>query len=162
MHAAGAQKSHSPHLVFPSSESPKCRTSVELSLFDRLLRQGREDAIKNCEVRTSLWTVTFSEHCSRRFIHFNVTEHPTADWTLQQLREALPGDQDYEFLSHDRHKTFSSGLDEDVERCCLQVLRRPVRMPTANAHCERLIGTIRRECLDYVIPFNAAQVRRTR
>jgi putative transposase len=52
---------------------------------------------------------------SRKLIHFNVTEHPTADWALQQLREALPGDQDYKFLLHDRHKTFSSSLDEEVE-----------------------------------------------
>jgi hypothetical protein len=45
---------------------------------------------------------------SRRLVHFNVTEHPTSEWTLQQLREALPGDQDYKFLLHDRHKTFSA------------------------------------------------------
>jgi putative transposase len=96
-----------------------------------------------------------------KLIHFNVTEHPTADWTLQQLREALPGDQDYKFLLHDRHKTFSSSLDEEVESWGIHVLRTPVRMPTANAHCERLIGTIRRECLDYVIPLNASHLRRT-
>jgi hypothetical protein len=51
---------------------------------------------------------------SRRLIHFNATEHPTAEWTLQQLREALPGDGEYKFLLHDRHKTFSVGLDEEV------------------------------------------------
>jgi transposase InsO family protein len=98
---------------------------------------------------------------SRRLVHFNVTEHPTADWTLQQLREALPGDQDYKFLLHDRHKSFSASLDEAVESWGIQVLRSPVRMPTANAHCERLIGSIRRECLDYVIPLNASHLRRT-
>jgi putative transposase len=48
---------------------------------------------------------------SRRLVHFNVTEHPTAEWTLQQLREALPGDHDCRFLLHDRHKTFSPSLD---------------------------------------------------
>src|SRR4051794_31806600 len=53
---------------------------------------------------------------SRRLIHFNATEHPTAEWTLQQLREALPGDREYKFLLHDRHKTFSVGLDEEVAR----------------------------------------------
>jgi hypothetical protein len=82
---------------------------------------------------------------SRRLLHFNVTEHPTSEWTLQQLREALPGDQDYKFLLHDRHKTFSASLDETVESWGIHVLRSPVRMPTANAHCERLIGSIRRE-----------------
>ena len=98
---------------------------------------------------------------SRRLIHFNVTEHPTADWTLQQLREALPGDQNYKFLLHDRHKTFSSGLDEEVERWGVQVLQRQSECSPPNAHCERLIGTIRRECLDYVIPFHASQLRQT-
>jgi putative transposase len=62
-------------------------------------------------------------------------------------------------LLHDRHKTFSAGLDEEVESWGIHVLRSPVRMPTANAHCERLIGTIRRECLDYVIPLNAPHLR---
>jgi putative transposase len=98
---------------------------------------------------------------SRRLVHFNLTEHPTAEWTLQQLREALPGDEDYRFLLHDRHKTFSASLDETVESWGIRVLRSPVRMPTANAHCERLIGTIRRECLDYIIPLNASHLRRT-
>ena len=98
---------------------------------------------------------------SRRLLHFNVTEHPTSEWTLQQLREALPGDQDYKFLLHDRHKTFSASLDETVESWGIHVLRSPVRMPTANAHCERLIGSIRRECLDYLLPLNAFHLRRT-
>lgn len=60
---------------------------------------------------------------SRRLVHLNVTGHPTADWTLQQLRETLPGDQDYKFLLHDRHKTFSASLDEEVESWGIQVLR---------------------------------------
>jgi putative transposase len=47
-----------------------------------------------------------------------------------------------------------------VESWGIQVIRSPVRTPTANAHCERLIGTIRRECLDYLIPFNAFHLRR--
>lgn len=95
---------------------------------------------------------------SRRLVHFDVTRHPTADWTLQQLREALPGDSAYKFLLNDRHKTFC--LDQRIESWGIHVLRSPVRMPTANAHCERLIGTIRRECLDYFIPFNASHLRR--
>ena len=98
---------------------------------------------------------------SRRLLHFNVTEHPTSEWTLQQVREALPGDQDYKFLLHDRHKTFSASLNETVESWGIQVLRSPIRTPTANAHCERLIGSIRRECLDYVIPLNESHLRRT-
>lgn len=64
------------------------------------------------------------------------------------------------FSLHDRHKTFSASLDEEVESWGIHILRSPVRMPTPNAHCERLIGTIRRECLDYVIPLNSGHLRR--
>jgi putative transposase len=79
---------------------------------------------------------------------------------LQQLREALPGDQEYKFLLHDRHKTFSAGLDEEVERWAIAVLKSPAHAPTANAFCERLIGSIRRECLDYLIPLNESHLKR--
>ena len=79
---------------------------------------------------------------------------------LHQLGEALPGDGDCKFLLHDRRKTFSASLNETVESWGIHLLRSPVRMPTANAHCERLIGTIRRECLDYVIPLTSHHLRR--
>jgi putative transposase len=98
---------------------------------------------------------------SGRLVHSNLTEHPTAEWTMQQLREALADGQDYRFLLHDRHKTFSASLDKEVESWGIRVLRSPGCMPTTNAHCERLIGTIRRACLDYLIPLNAFQLRRT-
>ena len=98
---------------------------------------------------------------SRRLVHFNATEHPTAEWTLQQLREALPGDREYKFLLHDRHKTFSVGLDEAVASWGIEVLKSPAHAPTANAFCERLIGAIRRECLDYLIPLNESHLKRT-
>ena len=80
---------------------------------------------------------------------------------VAQLREALPGDQEYKFLLHDRHKTFSAGLDEEVERWGIAVLKSPAQAPTANAFCERLIGSIRRECLDYLIPLNESHLKRT-
>jgi putative transposase len=68
---------------------------------------------------------------SRRLIHFNSTEHATAEWTLQQLREALPRDQEYKFLLHDRHETFSAGLDEEVERWGITVSKSPAHAPLA-------------------------------
>jgi hypothetical protein len=77
---------------------------------------------------------------SRRLLHINVAEHPTSEWTLQQVREALPGDQDYKLLLHDRHKTFSASLDETVESWGRHVLRSQFVCETANAHCERLRG----------------------
>jgi transposase InsO family protein len=99
---------------------------------------------------------------SRRILHYNVTAHPTADWTLQQFREAIPSDRRYQFLIHDRDSIFSARLDEELKSSFgLRVLRTPVRAPKANAYCERLIGTVRRECLDFMIPLNERHLRRS-
>jgi putative transposase len=130
--------------------------------------KNHAQAIVACDFFTAV-TATFRviyvfvalEIGSRRLIHFNATEHPTSEWTLQQLREALPGDQEYKFLLHDRHKTFSAGLDEEVKRWGIAVLKSPAHTPTANAFCERLIGSVRRECLDYLIPLNESHLKRT-
>jgi putative transposase len=97
---------------------------------------------------------------SRRILHYNVTPHPTADWTLQQFREAIPSDHAYQFLIHDRDSIFSRGLDAELKGSFgLKVLRTPVRAPKANAYCERLVGTVRRECLDFMIPLNERHLR---
>ena len=99
---------------------------------------------------------------SRRILHCNLTAHPTADWTLQQLREAIPSDHSYKFLIHDRDSIFSTELDEELRNTFgLRVLRTPARAPQANAYCERLIGTVRRECLDFIIPLNERHLRGT-
>jgi len=99
---------------------------------------------------------------SRRIVHYNVTAHPTADWTLQQFREAIPSDHSYQFLIHDRDAIFSSELDEELKRSFgLRVLRTPARAPKANAFCERLVGTVRRECLDFMILLNEGHLRMT-
>jgi transposase InsO family protein len=96
----------------------------------------------------------------RRIRHWNVTEHPTAEWTVQQFRNCLTGDEPYRFLVHDRHAVFSPGVDDAVRSMNLRVLTTPVRVPQANTFCERLIGTARRECLDHVIPLNERHLRR--
>ncbi|PYV68039.1 MAG: hypothetical protein DMG97_25825 [Acidobacteria bacterium] len=99
---------------------------------------------------------------SRRILHCNVTAHPTADWTLQQFREAIPGGHGYQFLIHDRDSIFSSKVDEELKRSFgMRVLRIPVRAPKSNAYCERLVGTVRRECLDFMIPINERHLRAT-
>lgn len=101
-----------------------------------------------------LYVFVMIEHESRRLIHVNVTAHPTAQWTLQQFREAIPADHTHRILIHDRDSIFSKQLDQGVRNMGLRVLRTPVRTPVANAICERVIGTLRRECLDFVIPLN--------
>ena len=100
------------------------------------------------------------EHASRRILHLNVTAHPTAAWTRQQLREGIPSDHAWHFIIHDRDAIFSTGLDVSLSGFALEVIRTPVRSPQANAMCERLIGTMRRECLDWIIPLSEEHLRK--
>jgi transposase InsO family protein len=107
-----------------------------------------------------LYVFVLMEHATRRIVHCNVTAHPTAHWTLQQLREAIPADHGYRFLLHDRDSIFSQPLDQHIRHLGLRVLKTPPRSPQANALCERLIGTLRRECLDLLIPLTESHLRR--
>jgi transposase InsO family protein len=106
-----------------------------------------------------LYILVVMEIGSRRIIHCNVTALPSALWTMQQLREAIPSDHQYRFLVHDRDSIFSAALDRQAAALGVRILRTPVCAPKANAYCERLVGTIRRECLDYLIPLNERHLR---
>jgi hypothetical protein len=74
------------------------------------------------------------EHRSRRLVHCNVTPHPTAAWTLQQLREVIGCSHQYEFLLHDRDSIFASHLDESIRKLGIRVLKSPPRSPTAKGY----------------------------
>jgi putative transposase len=87
------------------------------------------------------------------------TAHPTAPWTLQQLREAVPADHRYRFIIHDRDSIFSQYLDQNLRNLGLRVLKTPPQCPQANALCEHLIGTLRRVCLEFVIPLTGNHLR---
>src|SRR6266852_1026559 len=108
-----------------------------------------------------LYVFVLVEIGSRQILHYNVTAHPTAGWTLQQFRETFPSDHNYRFLIHVRDSIFSTEVDDELKSFGLKVLRAPVQAPKANAFCERLIGTVRRECLDYVIPLSEKHLRKT-
>jgi len=95
---------------------------------------------------------------SRRLVHINVTGHPTAAWSLQQLREVLAMPHPYRFVLHDRDSIHAPWLDAAVAAMGVRVHRAPVHAPTANACCERLLGSLRRECLDYPIPLGEDQL----
>jgi transposase InsO family protein len=107
-----------------------------------------------------LYVFVVMEHATRRILHCNVTAHPTAPWTLQQLREAIPADHGYRFLLHDRDSIFSQQLDQHIHHLGLRVLKTPPQSPQANALCERLLGTLRQECVDFVIPLTENHLRR--
>jgi putative transposase len=106
-----------------------------------------------------LYVFVIMEVGSRRILHWNITEHPTADWTTQQFRMVVSGESSHRFVLHDHDSIYSEGVDRKLETMGLTVVKTPVRAPQANAFCERLIGTIRRECLDFVIPLSERHVR---
>jgi putative transposase len=106
-----------------------------------------------------LYVFVVLEVGTRRIVHWNVTEHPTGDWTGQQFRLIVPGDQAHRFMIPDRDTIYSDGVDRTLEAMGLAVLKTPARVPQANTFCERLIGTIRRECLDFVIPMTERHLR---
>ena len=108
----------------------------------------------------TLYVFVIMEVATRRIVHQNVTAHPDAEWTLQQFREALPGGHGYRYVIHDRDSIFSEQLDRWVKEMGVTVLRTPVRAPKGNAICERWGGTLRRECLDFVIPLNEGHLKR--
>ena len=108
-----------------------------------------------------LYVLVIMELGNRKILHHNVTMHPTAEWTAQQFREALPGGPPYRFVIHDRDSIFSPELDKAVADMGVRILRTPVRAPKANSVCERLVGTLRRECLDFIIPLGKRHLRRT-
>jgi putative transposase len=100
-------------------------------------------------------------HDRRRILHFNVTAHPTAEWTGQQLREAFLFDQLPRYLLRDRDTIFGDEFRRQVSDMCIQEVLSTPRAPWQRAYVERVIGSIRRECLDHVIVFHEASLRRT-
>jgi putative transposase len=98
---------------------------------------------------------------TRRIVHWNLTVHPTGDWTAQQFRMIVSGNQPHRNVIHDRDSIYSERVDRSLTAMGLTALRTPVRALQANAFCERLVGTIRHECLDGVIPLNERHLRRT-
>src|SRR5262249_539635 len=72
---------------------------------------------------------------TRRILHWNVTEHPTAAWTAQQFRMIVPGDQLHRFVIHDHDTIYSAGVDTTLAAMDLTVLKTPVRAPQANSFC---------------------------
>jgi transposase InsO family protein len=105
------------------------------------------------------YVLVLIEHGSRRLLHFNVTQHPNAEWTLQQLREGVGFDYEHRYLIHDRDSIFARKLDDSIKLLGVKVLKSPPHSPKANAICERVIGTIRRECLDWLIPMSEGHLR---
>ena len=96
----------------------------------------------------------------RRVLHFNVTHHPTAEWTAQQVVEACPFDLPGRFLIRDNDKIYGARLRDRVDGLGLEQIRTAFRSPWQNGFAERWISSLRKDCLDHVIAINESQLRR--
>jgi transposase InsO family protein len=107
-----------------------------------------------------LFVLVILAHERRHIVHFHITEHPTAEWTTQQVIDAFPWDEAPRYLLHDRDRIYSTAFRQRMWPMGIgEVLIAP-RSPWQNPYVERLIGSIRRECLDHVIILQRRHLRR--
>jgi putative transposase len=99
-------------------------------------------------------------HDRRRVAHYNVTDAPTAQWTAQQLVEAFPWDTAPRYLLRDRDAVYGLVFSNRVHALGIREVTTAPWAPWQNPYVERLIGTLRRECLDHVVVLNGTHLRR--
>ena len=107
-----------------------------------------------------LFVFVVLSHSRRRVVHFNVTERPTAKWTAQQVVEAFPFDTAPRFLLRDRDGVYGSVFRRPIAGMGIEEVVTAPRSPWQSPFVERLIGSIRRECLDHVVVFHEEHLRR--
>ncbi len=107
-----------------------------------------------------LFTFVVLRHDRRRIVHFNVTAHPTAEWTAQQIIEAFPEDSAPRFLIRDRDGIYGLSFQTRVANMGIEEVPTAPRSPWQSPYVERLIGSIRRECLNHFIVLNERHLRR--
>ena len=95
---------------------------------------------------------------SRRIIHVGVTRSPTSAWVAQQLRNATPWGQGPKFLIRDNDGKFGREFDPVAQGIGIRVIPIPAHAPNCNAHCERLLGSVRRDCLDHLFIVTECQL----
>src|SRR2546426_6946351 len=98
---------------------------------------------------TTLFRSVCIAHGRYELVHVNVTANPTAAWVWRQLIEATPWGQKPRHLLHDRDAVYGRDFRRRARRIDVDAIATPVHAPTANAIAERVIGTLRRECLDH-------------
>src|SRR5437899_8244858 len=108
-----------------------------------------------------LFILVVLAHHRRRVLHFNVTEHPTAAWTAQQVVDAFPDDSAPSYLLRDRDSIYGPAFRKRVKGMGISEVPTAPHSPWQNPCAERLIGSIRRECLDHVLVLGERHLRRT-
>ena len=107
-----------------------------------------------------LYVFIVLSHDRRHIVHFNVTAHPTAIWTAQQLVEAFPFESAPRYLLRDRDSIYGDQFRHRVKSLGIKEVLTAPRSPWQNPYVERIIGSIRRECLNHVIIINERHLRR--
>jgi putative transposase len=107
-----------------------------------------------------LFVLVILSHDRRRLVHFVVTEHATTEWTARQLLEAFPWNSAPRYLLGDRDSGYGEKFCEAANWFSIREAPTNAQSPWQNAYVERLIASIRRECLDHVIVLNEAGLRR--
>jgi putative transposase len=107
-----------------------------------------------------LFVLVILAHDRRRVVHFHVTEHPTAQWTAQQVMEAFPWDAAPQYLLRDRARIYGDVFRQRMRHMGIEDVVIAPRSPWQNPYVERLIGSIRRECLDHVIILHEYHLKR--
>jgi len=107
-----------------------------------------------------LFVLVVLAHHRRRVLHFNVTEHPTAEWTAQQIVDAFPDDTAPAYLLRDRDSVYGHPFQQRVKGMRIREVLTAPRSPWQSPFVERLIGSIRRECLDHVLVLSERHLHR--
>ena len=107
-----------------------------------------------------LYCLFLIRHDRREIIHLNVTEHPTGEWVVQQLREAFPENTDKQYLIFDRDAKFSAEVHQFLDSAGIGAIRTSYRSPWQNGVAERWVRSFRNDLLDHVIVLNEAHFRR--
>src|SRR5215813_12157014 len=108
-----------------------------------------------------LFVLIVLEHDRRKVLHFNVTEHPTGAWTAQQIVEAFADRDAARYLIRDRDSRYSAEVRLRIKSLGMQAILTAPQSPWQNPYAERLIGSIRRECLNHYIILSARHLKRT-
>ena len=108
----------------------------------------------------TLYVFFFIAHGRRPLVHFNVTGHPHSEWVWRQLVEATPWGEGPRFLLRDRDRSYGRDFVARARRIGIEKVLTPIATPQANAIAERLVGTLRRECLDHLVVMNERHLRR--
>jgi putative transposase len=106
-----------------------------------------------------LYALIVLSHDRRKVVHFDVTENPTQDWLARQMTEAFPWDTAPRYLLRDRDASYGGAFRYRVKAIGIKEVITAPRSPWQNPYVERIIGSIRRECLDHIIIFNERHLR---